>query len=84
MDDAFRKGEFVKVGDAMGNVEKISIRSMQLRHHLGAIHTIPYGHISQLTNFSRDWVIVKLSFTVPYDTDPKVIKQKFKEIRAVH
>ncbi len=80
MDDAFRKGEYVQVGDAMGNVEKISIRSMQLRHHLGAIHTIPYGQIAQLTNFSRDWVIVKLSFTVPYDTDPKVIKRKFKEI----
>lgn len=80
MDDAFRKGEYVKVGEAMGNVEKISIRSMQLRHHLGAIHTIPYGQIAQLTNFSRDWVIVKLSFTVPYETDPKLIKRKFKEI----
>ncbi|WP_170387559.1 mechanosensitive ion channel family protein [Ruegeria atlantica] len=80
MDDAFRKGEYVRVGDAMGNVEKISIRSMQLRHHLGAVHTIPYGQISQLTNFSRDWVIVKLSFTVPYETDPKVIKRIFKEI----
>ncbi|WP_433989464.1 hypothetical protein SuNHUV7_41020 (plasmid) [Pseudoseohaeicola sp. NH-UV-7] len=80
MDDAFRKGEYVKVGDAMGNVEKISIRSMQLRHHLGAVHTIPYGQIAQVTNFSRDWVIVQLSFTVPYETDPKLIKGKFKEI----
>lgn len=81
-DDAFREGEYVKVGEAMGNVEKISIRSMQLRHHLGAVHTIPYGQISQLTNFSRDWVVMRLKFTVPYDTDPMLIKKIFKQIGA--
>ncbi|MFK7871225.1 MAG: mechanosensitive ion channel family protein [Roseobacter sp.] len=80
VDDAFRIGEYVDVGDVMGAVERISIRSMQLRHHRGAVHTIPYGEIQKLTNFSRDWVIVKLKFTVPFDTDPNVIKKVFKKI----
>lgn len=80
IDDAFRVGEFVDVGGTTGAVEKISIRSMQLRHHRGAVHTVPYGEISKLTNYSRDWVIMKLMFTVPFDTDPDTIKKIFKKI----
>ena len=64
----------------MGTVEKISIRSMQLRHHKGPVHTIPYGEIPKITNFSRDWVIMKLRFTVPFDTDPNKVKKIFKKI----
>ncbi len=82
IDDAFRVGEYVDVGGTMGTVEKISIRSMQLRHHRGPIHTIPYGEIQKLTNFSRDWVIMKLKFTVPFDTDPNKVKKIFKKIGA--
>jgi len=80
VDDAFRVGEYVTVEDTMGTVEKISIRSMQLRHHKGPVHTIPYGEIPKITNFSRDWVIMKLRFTVPFDSDPIKIKKIFKKI----
>lgn len=80
VDDAFRVGEYVEIAGTMGAVEKISIRSMQLRHHRGPVHTIPYGEIPQLTNYSRDWVIMKLKFTVPFDTDPNKVKKIFKKI----
>lgn len=82
IDDAFRVGEYVDVGGTMGSVEKISIRSMQLRHHRGNVHTIPYGGIEKVTNFSRDWVIMKLMFTVPFETDPNKVKKIFKKIGA--
>ena len=82
VDDAFRVGEYVDVGGTTGTVEKISIRSMQLRHHRGPVHTIPYGEIQKLTNYSRDWVIMKLKFTVPFDTDPNRVKKIFKKIGA--
>ncbi|NRB02228.1 MAG: mechanosensitive ion channel [Rhodobacteraceae bacterium] len=80
IDDAFRTGEYVEVDGTMGTVEKISIRSMQLRHHKGPVHTLPYGEIPKITNFSRDWVIMKLKFTVPFDTDPNKVKKIFKKI----
>jgi Mechanosensitive ion channel len=50
-------------------VEGISIRSLRLRHHRGAVDTVPYGELKALTNHSRDWVIVKLEFQVTYDTN---------------
>ncbi len=80
IDDAFRLGEYIDVGSVQGTVEKISLRSFRLRHHRGAIHTVPFGTIDTLTNYSRDWVIMKLKFRVPFDTDVRAIKKMFKKI----
>ncbi|MCJ8309636.1 MAG: mechanosensitive ion channel family protein [Rhizobiaceae bacterium] len=82
VDDAFRVGEYLVIGTTVGTVEKISFRSLQLRHHEGPIHTIPYGDIQQVTNNSRDWVIMKLKFTFPFETDSHQIKKIFKKIGA--
>lgn len=81
-DDAFRVGEYIDASGTMGSVEKISVRSLRLRHHMGLVHTIPYGEIPKLTNYSRDWVIVKLRFRVPFDTDVQKVKKIFKTIGA--
>ena len=80
MDDAFRKGEYVDIGSVKGTVERINIRSLVLRHHLGILHTVPYGEIQHLSNFSRDWVIVKMEFRVPTNTDINKVKKIFKQI----
>jgi small-conductance mechanosensitive channel len=80
MDDAFRKGEYVDIGSVKGTVESINVRSLVLRHHLGIVHTVPYGEIQHLSNFSRDWVIVKMEFRVPTDTDINKVKKIFKQI----
>ena len=80
LDDAFRVGEYIDVGGTQGTVEKISVRSLQLRAVLGPIHIVPYGSMSQLTNMSRDWVTMKLRFTIPFDTDLEKVRKLFKKI----
>lgn len=80
LDDAFRLGEFITVGTTNGVVSKISVRSLQLRQDTGQLHIIPYGSMSQLTNNSRDWVTMKLKFTVPFDTDQEKVRKLFKKI----
>ena len=86
IDDAFRVGEYVEIGKLKGTVEGISIRSLRLRHHRGPVHTIPFGEMRALTNYSRDWVIDKFQFGVTYDSDldkvKKIIKQIGKELSA--
>lgn len=79
-DDAFRKGEYVALDQVKGVVEKISIRSFQLRHHLGALHTIPFGEIKSLTNFSRDWVMMKLPLRLTYGTDVERVRKLVKKL----
>ena len=80
IDDAFRKGEYIDIGSVTGTVEAISIRSMQLRHHNGPLHTIPFGEIRHLTNFSRDWVMMKLPLRVTYDTDVERLRKLIKRL----
>jgi small-conductance mechanosensitive channel len=80
MDDAFRLGEYIDVGEAKGTVEKIGVRSMQLRHHRGPLNIVPYGAIRRLNNQSRDWVIEKLEFRLTYDTDIAKVRKIVKRI----
>jgi len=79
-DDAFRVGEYIDVGEVMGTVEHISIRSLRLRHHRGPVHTIPFGEISHLTNFSRDWAIMKIEFRLPFDADLEKVRKIIKKV----
>lgn len=80
IDDAFRKGEYIELEDLRGTVEKISLRSMQLRHHLGAVQTIPYGEIKTVKNLSRDWITMKLELRLPYDTDIEKVRKIIKKV----
>ncbi len=80
MDDAFRIGEFIESGPVSGTVERFNARSLVLRGYLGAVYTVPYGDLGMVTNYSRDWVIMKLRFRVPYDTDIDMVRKIFKKI----
>ncbi len=80
MDDAFRVGEYIDIGSVKGTVEKISVRSMQLRHQLGTLVTVPFGEIQHLSNYSRDWVIMKLPLRLTYDTDVNKVNKLIKQL----
>ena len=80
MDDAFRLGEYIEVGDAKGRVEKINVRSLFLRHHRGAINILPYGEIKRLRNTNRDWMIMVMDFRLTYDTNLAQVKKIMKQV----
>ena len=80
LDDAFRVGEYIEVGGVGGNVERINTRSLSLRTPAGAVHTVPFGGIDAVANYSRDWAIVKMEFKVTYDTDLAKVKKIFRRI----
>ncbi len=86
LEDAFHIGDYVEVGNLRGTVEGISLRSLKLRHHRGAVHTLPFGQIKALTNQTRDWALMRLEFRVPPNTDlslvKRIIKQISKELQA--
>ena len=58
----------------------MSVRSMRLRHHRGPVHTVPFGELRSITNRSRDWVIDKLVFRVPFDTDIEKVRKIIKKV----
>lgn len=79
-DDAFRVGEYIDTGKLKGTVEKITLRSVRLRHHNGQIHTIPFGQLTSITNFSRDWITLKFNVRLARDTDIELVRKTVKRI----
>ena len=80
MDDAFRLGEYIEVGQDKGTIEKINVRTVFLRHHRGALNILPYGEIKRLRNTSRDWIIHVMEFRLTYDTNIQQVKKIMKKI----
>lgn len=80
VDDAFRHGEYIETSGAKGTVERISLRSVSLRHPRGPVATIPFGQIGKIQNFSREWVVEKMLFRVALDTDVEAVRKLFKKI----
>ncbi len=79
LEDAFRVGEYVDTGRLRGTVEKISLRSMQLRHQSGQIHTVPFGQIASLTNSSRDWATLKFNIRLDHSADIEKARKTIKK-----
>ena len=79
-DDAFRVGEYIDTGRLKGTVERISLRSVRLRHQNGQIHTIPFGQLTSITNFSRDWQTVKFNLRLARDTDIEKVRKTVKQL----
>jgi len=80
-DDAFRVGEYIEgAGNTKGNVERITLRSVALRHHNGPLHFVPYGALGSVRNTSRDWVIDKFNLPLPIDVESEKIRKMIKQI----
>jgi len=80
IEDAFRVGEYLVTAEGKGVVEKISLRSVRLRHHRGPVYTIPFGSMGTVQNHSRDWVKIKLLLRVPFDTDLEKVRKLIKKV----
>jgi len=80
LDDAFRVGEYIQSGNYRGRVESFSLRSVKLRHHRGALYTVPFGVLGAVQNMSRDWVIDKLTIGITYDSDLALAKKLIRGI----
>ena len=81
-DDAFRVGENIDCEKARGTVESFTLRSVRLRNQNGQIHTIPFGELGHVTNFSRDWAAADFSLRFARDTDLDKLREATKKVSA--
>jgi small-conductance mechanosensitive channel len=82
VDDAFRVGEYIESGGIIGTVESFSLRSVKLRHLNGQLHTVPFGDLKAITNYSRDWAVEILQIVVTYDTDLDLLEDVVAAVSA--
>lgn len=55
LEHQFALGDVIRIGAVEGTVENITLRLVYLRDGTGALHIIPNGTITQVTNLTRAW-----------------------------
>jgi moderate conductance mechanosensitive channel len=80
MEDAFRVGEYIDTGRLRGTVEGMSLRSVRLRHQNGQVHTIPFGQVLAVTNYSRDWSVTKFNLHLDPTADIETVRKTVKRV----
>lgn len=86
MDGAVRVGEFFKVGDVLGTIEVIGLRSIRVRTLDRTIITIPNGQVATMTleNFSaRDRFWLRQLIGLGYQTASSRLDTVLIETRAL-
>lgn len=67
--DSIAIGDYVKIGEAIGYVEKIGSRTLTLRADDGSLHIIPNSQVKGLANFSRSKASIIIDFPVKVNQD---------------
>jgi small-conductance mechanosensitive channel len=80
IEDVFRIGDYIEGGTAKGTVEKITFRTVALRHQNGPLHFVPYGSLGSVRNNSRDWVIDKFEIPLPISVPSERIRKMIKKV----
>ena len=85
-DQPIRVGDFCRVGDTSGTVEKIGMRSTRIRTLERTVVTIPNGEFSssKIENYAlRDRFLYNPIFTLRYESTPDQIRYLLVELRAI-
>ena len=81
-------GDYVRINDAAGRVEAVSIRTTQIRDEQGRLHTIPNGQIKRVINYSKTYVIAQVDLKLPADRNVDDVFQAMTEagrrLRQMH
>ncbi len=62
-------GDVIAVGEHSGLVERISIRTTQIRKYSGELWTIPNGQLQVFGNFNRDFMRALVEVGIAYEGD---------------
>lgn len=82
IEDSIAIGDLVEIGNNRGIVERIGIRTIILRDEDSALHIIPAGQITQVTNLSREDARINIDLpfkpAVSIETVYKILREEIK------
>ena len=80
LEDQYGVGDVVDVGDTVGVVEEVQLRTTQVRDINGTLWYIPNGQIARVANLTQDWGQAVIDVEVAYDTDISMAMDVIKEV----
>lgn len=79
LEDQYGIGDVVDLGEAVGTVEEITLRSTVLRSLNGTVWHVPNGQVQRVGNLSQLWSVALVDVDVAYDTDLTAARQLFEQ-----
>lgn len=79
-EDQYGVGDIIDVGEAIGVVEGVSLRSTRVRDVTGTLWHVPNGEIARVGNMSQEWARALLDVEVAYDTDLDVAMELIGDV----
>jgi moderate conductance mechanosensitive channel len=73
IENQFAIGDVVKVGDATGSVERITLRATHLRNYDGTLYVVPNGDIRLVSNLTAEWARAIVDLNVDYQADMSTV-----------
>ena len=84
LENQYRIGDVIKIEEAEGTVEYITLRMTTLRDLNGTVHHIPHGEIKRVSNLSKKFARINLNIGISYSANLehviKVINQTGDEL----
>lgn len=69
MENQYRMGDVVCLGDTCGSVEDITLRMTTLRDMDGTVHHVPHGEIKKVSNLSKYFSRINMNIGVSYGAE---------------
>jgi len=69
IENQYAVGDFITVGSASGEVERITLRTTQVRARNGDLHIVPNGEVRVLANQTKGWSRAVVEVGVAYEED---------------
>lgn len=80
MEDSLAVGDWVELGAHSGTVEAMTIRTVTLRDLQGTVHVIPFGDVTSVLNYNRDFGYTLVDVGVAYREDVDEVAQVLEAV----
>jgi small conductance mechanosensitive channel len=82
LENQYAVGDVIRVGDASGAVEKMTLRTTHVRDLNGRLHIIPNGEVRVVSNLTKEWSRAVIDVGVAYEQDLDHVLQILETIAA--
>ncbi|WP_382422119.1 mechanosensitive ion channel family protein [Fodinicurvata halophila] len=80
LEDSMGVGDVVTLGEHTGTVEKLTIRTIELRDLEGNVHTLPFSQVSTIQNYSKEFAYSLIDLGVAYREDVDQVMEIMQEV----
>jgi small conductance mechanosensitive channel len=82
MENSIAVGDWVEAGGHAGTVEHLTVRTLTLRDLNGTVHVVPFGDVTSVLNYNRDYGYAVIDAGVAYRENYGEVVQALQDVAS--